>query len=101
MTAYDRRSFAGGATATTLASGIDGSTLTVAIVAATGWPTGSAGDFGIIIDRGTATEEKLLVDTRSGTTLTIASGGRGIDGTSGVAHAIGATVEVAILARDL
>lgn len=101
MAAYDRRSFAGGAASTTLASGIDASTLTVTIASSTGWPTGSAGDFGVVIDRGTASEEKVLAASRSGTTLTLASGGRGIDGTAGVTHATGATVEHCLLARDL
>lgn len=98
---YDRRSFAGGAVATTLTSGIDGSTLTIPIAAATGWPTGSAGDFYIVIDRGTASEEKIRVDTRTTLTLTAIAGGRGVDGTSAVSHASGAAVELCLTAVDL
>lgn len=99
--AYDRRTYAGGAIATTLTSGIDGSTLTIPIAESTGWPTGSAGDFAIVIDRGTASEEKIRIDTRSTLTLTAIASGRGYDGTSAVAHASGADVEVCLLALDL
>lgn len=99
--AYERRTFTGGVPETTLASGCDASTLNLTISDATGWPTGSAGDFAIIIDRGTDSEEKVMVDTRVGTSLTVASGGRGIDGTTGVTHNSGATVEHVLLARDI
>lgn len=99
--AYDRRTFAGGAVATTLTSGIDSSTLSIPIAASTGWPTGSAGDFYIVIDRGTASEEKVRVDTRTSLTLTAIAGGRGVDGTTGVAHSSGAAVEVCLTAVDL
>lgn len=99
--AYERRSFAGAAASTTLAAGIDASTTTVTIASATGWPDGTGGDFFIVIDRGAAAEEKLRVDTRSGTTLTILTGGRGADGTAAATHATGATVEVCLTAVDL
>lgn len=101
MAAYDRRTFAGGAVATTISPGINGSDTAIGIAATTGWPTGSAGDFGVVIDRGTASEEKVLIASRSGSTLTVASGGRGVDGTSATTHASGATIELAIFARDL
>lgn len=99
--AYDRRTFAGGAVATTLTSGIDASTLTIPIAASTGWPSGSAGDFYIVIDRGQASEEKVRIDTRTTLTLTAITGGRGVDGTSAVTHATSATVEVCLSAVDL
>lgn len=59
----------------------------------TGWPTGAIGQFYVTIDRGKATEERVLVQSRVSNTLTIASGGRGADGTTAVAHAANATVE--------
>jgi hypothetical protein len=99
--AYERRSFAGGGANTTIPAGCDGSTLSITIADATGWPTGSGGDFYAVIDLGEATEEKVLVDTRSGTALTIAASGRGVDGTSGVVHAAGATIALCLTALDL
>lgn len=59
----------------------------------TGWPTGAIGQFYVTIDRGKATEERVLVQSRTSNTLTIASGGRGADGTTAVAHDANATVE--------
>lgn len=101
MAAFDRRTIVGGAAATTLTGSMDSSVLSASLNAATGWPTGSVGEWGIVIGRGTATEEKVLVTSRSGVVLTLASGGRGIDGTSAMSHAVGDTVEVCVLARDL
>lgn len=99
--AYDRRSFAGAATATTISSGIDSSTLSISIADATGWPSGSGGDFFAVIDRGTATEEKVRVASRSTLSLTVATGGRGVDGTAAVAHSASAAIEVCVTATDL
>lgn len=99
--AYERRTISGGVPATTVAAGIDGSTLTITITDATSWPTGTVGDFGVVIDRGEDTEEKCLIDSRTTTTLTVASGGRGVDGTSASAHLAGAVIEHCLLARDL
>lgn len=101
MAAFDRRTLVGGAVATTLTGSMDSSVLLASIDATSGWPTGSAGEWGIVIGRGTATEEKVLVTSRSGAVLTLASGGRGIDGTTAMSHAVGDTVEVCLLARDL
>lgn len=99
--AYERRSFAGGAASTTISAGINASTTTIPIVSATGWPDGSAGDFFAVIDRGTSSEEKVRVDTRSGTTLTVLAGGRGADGTAAVSHTAGAAIELCLTAVDL
>jgi hypothetical protein len=99
--AYDRRTFAGGGVATTITAGIDSATLTILIAASTGWPTGSAGDFFVVIDRGTASEEKVRIDTRSSLTLTAIASGRGADGTSAVAHSSGAAIELCLAAVDL
>lgn len=99
--AYERRSFAGGAVPTSITASINGSDLSISIADATGWPDGSGGDFYVVIDRGTASEEKVLVDTRTATTLTVAGGGRGSDGTTGVAHTNGASIEHCAVAKDL
>lgn len=99
--AYDRRSFAGAAVATTLDGAIDGSALSITIAASTGWPSGSNGDFFVVIDRGTATEEKVQIASRTSLSLTVATGGRGADGTAAVAHSSGAAIELCLTAVDL
>lgn len=100
MPAYERRTISGGVPATTIVGSINGSDTSITIADATGWPTGSVGPFGVVINRGGATEEKVLIASRSGTTLTVASGGRGVDGTTGQSHT-GETIEHVLFARDL
>ena len=97
--AYARRSFSGYAVNTTLASAVGASDTTLSIVASTGWPDGSTGKFYVRIDPGLSTEEKVLVTTRSGTTLQTVA--RGKDGTAASAHSAGATVECCFAAVDL
>lgn len=58
---------------------------------ATGWPTTDDGPVYIVIDRGTALEEKVLIAQIEGTSLTVSR--RGADDTTAVGHAAGATVE--------
>lgn len=97
-----RRDFAGGAAATTLAADINATATIMTIASGTGWPTGANGEFYICIDRGKAGEEKCLVLSRSGTTLTLASAAkRGKDGTSAASHSAGVTVEHVGTAADL
>jgi hypothetical protein len=91
-----RKEYAGGAPETTLTSSMtagsptSGQTFTVA--SGTGYPTGAyAGGFVIVVDVGTASEEKILCSARSGTTFTVASSGRGFDGTTAVSHGGGTT----------
>lgn len=76
---------AGAAAATTLSSGLNNSDTSFSVVAATGWPASTP--FVIAIDRGTATEEKILVTGRTGTSITACT--RGYDGTAAVAHSVG------------
>lgn len=99
--AYERRTFTGGAVATTITGAINASDTGIDLTDATGWPTGSAGDFAVVINRGEADEEKVLIDSRSSLTLTVATSGRGVDGSSAQSHSAGATIEVTLLARDL
>lgn len=86
---------AGGAAATTLAADITSTGLSITLNAASNWPTGGAnGPFYITINRGQSSEERVEVQSRSGTTLTVASTGkRGVDGTTAAAHSTGETVE--------
>jgi hypothetical protein len=94
--AKTRRAYSGNAASTTLASGISGADTSISITAATGWPSGAP--FYVVIDPGTAAEEKVLV-TRSSTTLTV-SGSRGADDTSASSHSAGAVIYPVFTAVD-
>lgn len=86
MPAYERLEHTGNATETTIVGSITDSATSITIAASTGWPTGGVGPFYVIIDPDNASLEKVKIVSRSGTTLTVASGGRGVDGTTAVAH---------------
>lgn len=91
---FERRDVHGAAVATVLSTDIDGSATSFTISDSTGWPDGTNGKFLIAIARGTSSEEKVLVQSRSGTTLTLASSGdRGADDSSAQAHSAGDAVE--------
>lgn len=100
MAAYERRSFAGAAVATTVVGSVGSGDTSINIASATGWPDGSGGNFFVVIDKGTASEEKIEIATRSGTTLTVAGSGRGSDGTSAVSHAASSAIALCATARD-
>jgi len=64
----------------------------------TGWPTGaSSRPFYATIDRGTATEERILCSARAANVLTVfddgVTNGRAVDDTTIANHAINATIE--------
>jgi len=87
-----RKDFAGGAQKTDITGGaISGSATSITVVDGSTYPDGSAGKFVIVIDRNTGSEEKVLITSRSGNTLTVSD--RGYDGTAAVGHADGADVE--------
>jgi hypothetical protein len=94
-----RYEHSGNAVTATLASSITAATTSIPITVASGWPTGSVGPFWVTIDRGTASEEKVLVLSRVGTALTVSA--RGADGTSAQAHSFGATIEHTISALEV
>jgi hypothetical protein len=98
--AFSRRDFAGGAVETTITAGINSSDTAIAIAASTGWPSGTNGEFFVVLDEGLATEEKVRVDTRSGTSLTVTASGRGVDGTTAAAHTSGAAIRLCHTAQD-
>lgn len=75
--------------ATTLSSGINSSALSISVASGSG--LNSTGGY-IIIDKGLATQEIIYVESVSGTTLTVASDGRGRGGTTASAHSSGAIV---------
>lgn len=95
---YTRLSHGGGAVDTTLNANITNSDASLVLNAATGWPDGSAGPFWIVIGVGLATEEKVLVTARTGTSLTGLS--RGSDGTAASAHTAGETIQHCFTATE-
>jgi hypothetical protein len=92
---FQRRSFSETAVATTLAASINDTDLTITIDDATGWPSGSSGDFYIRIEN-----ETIRVDTRTTTQLTVLSDGRGANGTTAASHAEGVAVTLVFTSFD-
>jgi hypothetical protein len=88
------RDFVGGALRTTLSANIEANTTgMVNVVSGSTFPTGGTKPFVIALARGTATEEKLLINVRSGNTFITDTNGRGYDGTTASAHPAGTTVD--------
>jgi hypothetical protein len=87
--AYERRTYAGGAPATTITGPISDSATSIILTSATGWPTTGGGPFYAVLDEGTASEEKIKVTDRTTVTLTAT---RGVDGSSAMSHAAGAAI---------
>ena len=90
-----RRHYSSIAQRTTLSGSILSGATTIAVVAVTGFP--STKPYTLILDQDTVNEEVVTVTASSGTTLTVT---RGVDGTTGVAHSAGATVNHGVSARD-
>jgi hypothetical protein len=81
---------------TTVTSGITSTSTTVVVGAVVGYPTNYP--FVLALDYNAAAEELVTVTGVSGTTLTIT---RAYNGTTAVAHAVGAVVRHVITAQDL
>lgn len=94
------RQYSGSAVPTTLVVGISNSALTFRIANTTGWPDGSQGRFTATFELGGAQEEDVDCLSRAGDVVTVAGGGRGYDGTTGVAHLAGVTVHHTFTAVD-
>lgn len=90
-----RRYYSSTAQRTTLSGSILAGATTIAVVAVTGFPV--TRPYTLILDQDTVNEEVVTVTASSGTTLTVT---RGVDGTSGVAHSAGSTVNHGVSARD-
>ena len=90
-----RRYYSSTAAQTTLSAGVNSSTSTMAVTAVSGWP--SSFPYTLLIDKDTVNEEIVTVTARTGNTLTVT---RGVDGTTGIAHAAGANVQHGVSARD-
>ena len=99
--AYEVRGFSGVATETALIASISAVDTTLSITLGTGASYPSSGSFYIVVDLGLSTEEKILCSAQAANTLTVATGGRGADGTPATAHAVGASVKHVIAAVDL
>ena len=99
--AYEVRGFSGVATETALTSLISAVDTTLSITLGTGASYPSSGSFYVVVDLGLSTEEKILCSAQSANALTVASGGRGADGTPATAHVVGASVKHVIAAVDL
>lgn len=86
-----RREFVGAALSTTLPSNVANSAMSITIGSGSSFPTGANNPFAIIVSRGEAVEEKMLVSSRSGNVLTISV--RGYDSTTAQNHVTGAVVD--------
>lgn len=90
-----RRYYSSVAQRTTLSADITSTATTAVVAAVTGFP--SSFPYTLILDQDTVNEELVTVTNRSGTTLTIT---RAVDGSTGVAHVAGSTVNHGVSARD-
>lgn len=79
----------GNSISTTLSSAINDTDLTISVASGTGM--NATGGFALI-DPGLSNAEVVYVESVSGTTLTIATDGRGQGGTAAASHSIGAVV---------
>lgn len=90
--AVTRKEHAGAAAPATLTTSMSVGDMSFSISTNTGWPTGGVGNFYVVIDPQTASEEKILCSLQSTSVVTVAVGGRGADGTTAKSHLSGATV---------
>lgn len=86
-----RKSYGGGAVATTLNGAISGVATAIVLTNGSTYPDGTGGPFIICLDRGLPAEEKIICSARSGNNVTALQ--RGYDGTAAVAHNNLAVVE--------
>lgn len=94
-----RRSYAGAAPACTLTNAINSSDTSALLTGdVTNWNNTTNGPFYMVIDPGLSTEEKVLVSTRSGSSLSSIT--RGVDGTTASSHSAGATCYPVFTAVD-
>jgi hypothetical protein len=85
-----RREFSGGVLRTTLSSSLNSSATSFSVADGSTFPSGIH-QFVVVIDRGNASEEKLLISSRASNTFTVSS--RGFDGTTAVSHNSGSFVD--------
>ena len=85
-----RREFNGAVLQTALASSFSGSASSFTVTDGSTYPSGT-NPFTVVIDRGIASEEKILILSRATNVFTVSQ--RGYDGTTAVAHSSGALVD--------
>lgn len=99
VNSWIRRSFKNAVSVTdTLASGMGAGDTSFLFTDGSTYPTTN---FMITVDQGKANEEKVLVAVRSGSAGTVASGGRGYNGTTAASHLAGASILHTIDQQDL
>jgi hypothetical protein len=86
-----RREFSGAVLRTTITSSLSNSATSFDVVDGSTYPTGENHPFVIVIDRGYASEEKVLISSRSSNSFTVEQ--RGYDGTGAVSHSSGAYID--------
>lgn len=97
-----RRQFKNGVIVTdTIPTGCSAVALSITLADGTSFPDGSVGPFICTLDPGLASEEKVLVDSRSGAVLTIDASGRGYNGTTAFIHGSNAVVWHTLDQQDL
>jgi len=88
MAAVTRRQYKGAAAQTTIVNAIGSGDTSCTLAATTGWPSTASVPFFVVIDPGTASEEKCSA-TISGSVLTLT---RAQDDTTAASHAAGASI---------
>ncbi len=94
------RSYSGNAKSTVLADAVNTTATTFLVADGTGYPDGTAGPFIVTLSGGSASEEKVLCSARTGTSFTVATGGRGFDDTTASTHSNQALVQHTFSATD-
>jgi len=79
-----RREFNGSVLRSLLVANISNSASSFTVIDGSSYPTGSTNPFVVVVGRTLATEEKMLISSRTDNTFTIAT--RGYDGTTAQAH---------------
>lgn len=95
-----RRELKGNTVATTLNGAILSGAISIVLTDGSTFPVGSAAvPFVITVERGSGTEEKILISGRSGNTLTVLT--RGYDGTTAQGHPTASLVDHVLDAATL
>jgi len=81
-----RREFSGGVIRTLLAANVTISANTLTAIDGSTFPSGLSNPFIIVAGRTTLREEKILISSRSGNVFTVATNGRGYDGSVASTH---------------
>lgn len=97
-----RRQFKGQVSITdTIPAGLSAGGLSFTAADGSTFPDGSVGPFIITVDQGLATEENILIDSRSGAVFTVDPNGRGYNGGSGQVHGTNAPLFHTMNQQDL